>query len=184
MVLLSTNLSICVSMRLNAHNLRFLNEKGRHSRIVPRVIYSVTVEASLLYGIKAISFTTLTESPQVEPSQHTHTPLHLWKPSQSTAGTRTTRRNRSSKTTRSTRKGSEITLSRRIFVSLWWKCKKLMVGEVLTLEVWFRRLAFYMKFFFFFLNIIYLWKINFLFYFKFNNKLLLKKLISMFFKEN
>ena len=79
MVHLSNNLSICVS------------ENGRHLRIVPRVIYSATVEPSLLYEIKAISFTTLIESQQVEPSAHT--PLHLWKPSQSTAGTRTTRRN-------------------------------------------------------------------------------------------
>ena len=73
-------------MRLNAHNLRFLNEKGTpfEDRIV---------EPSLLYGIKAISFTALTESQQVEPSAHT--PLHLWKPSQSTAGDRTTRRNQS-----------------------------------------------------------------------------------------
>ena len=59
-------------MKLNAHNLRFLNEKGCHLRIVSRVIYSVTVEPSLLYGIKAISFTTLTESQKVEPSAHTH----------------------------------------------------------------------------------------------------------------
>ena len=101
--IISTNLSICVSMRLNAHNLRFLNEKGCHLRIVPRVIYSVTVEPSLLYGIKAILFTTLTESQQVELSAYA--PLHLWKPSQSTVGTRTTWRNRSSKTTRSTQKG-------------------------------------------------------------------------------
>ena len=60
-----------------------------HLWIVPRVIYSVTVEASLLYGIKAISFTTLTESQRVEPSAHA--PLHLWKSSQSNVGTRTTR---------------------------------------------------------------------------------------------
>ena len=52
-------------MRLNAHNLRFLNEKGTPFE-------DRTVEASLLYGIKAISFTTLTESQQVEPSAHTH----------------------------------------------------------------------------------------------------------------
>ena len=45
----------------------------------------------------------------------THTPLHLWKPSQSTAGTRTTRRNRSSKTTRSTRKRIWANGPRRIF---------------------------------------------------------------------
>ena len=70
-------------MRLNAHNLRFLNEKGTPFE-------DRTVEPSLLYEIKAISFTTLIESQQVEPSAHT--PLHLWKPSQSTVGTRTTRR--------------------------------------------------------------------------------------------
>ena len=84
-------------MRLNAHNLRFLNEKGTPFE-------DRTVEPSLLYGIKAISFTTLTESQQVEPSAHTHLyisgnllnlPLELGQRVESW----------SSKNTRSTRKG-------------------------------------------------------------------------------
>ena len=119
-------------MRLNAHNLRFLNEKGTPFE-------DCTVEPSLLYGIKAISFTTLTESQQVEPSAHTHLyisgnllnlPLELGQLVESW----------SSKNTRSTRKGfGQMFLEEFFSLSLWWECKKLMVEEVLTFEVWFGR---------------------------------------------
>ena len=143
-------------------------KKGCHLRIVSRVIYSATVEPSLLYGIKAISFTNLTESPQVEPSQSTHTSTSLktfsiyrWNSDDPTKPGLQDYQIDPERLWANGPRCSEIILGRRIFLSLLttkvWECKN---G---SLDFWGVVWAFGLLYegFFFFNN---LWKMEFLFY--------------------